>query len=335
MKLMPVLLRLGAFLVVTLLCSAMVANTLYRPFGESTTDYQAQFTDAVGLRSGSDVRIAGVRVGRVTDVELTGDFATVSFEVTDDQLVPADAEAVLRYADLLGARYIGLKSPTGSAQALEEDGVIPLARTRPAVDLTELFNGFEPVFRTLQPSEVNQLAESLVTIFDGQGDTLNSLLAHVVSLTENVADQDVVIGQVLTNLRKVTDFALKHEPDFKRLVSSLSALTSGMAKSRGRISSAIDASSELARSVSDVMDDVRGPLERDVRSLNKLWGLFEKHRDGWERTLKATPPMLRATNRAAEYGAWLNVYVCQMVIESGLPIDVDTSAGPHSEVCQG
>lgn len=334
MKLAPVLLKLGGFLVLTLLCTALVANTLNRPFGEATADYKAEFVDVVGLKKGSDVRIAGIRVGRVNQIELTGEHATVSFEVTEDQPVPANVEAVIRYADMLGARYVSLKSPERTTGQLEEDATIPLERTRPAVDLTELFNGFAPVFETLQPHEVNKLANSLVRVFDGQGDTINSVLSHVVSLTENVAGQDVVIGQVLTNLRRVTDFALKHEPDFKKLVSSLSGLTTAMVKSRGRIAAAIDASSDLASTLSGVMDDVRGPLERDLRGMNRLAAMMVKYKDGWERLLKITPPMLRATNRTLEYASWLNVYVCEMTVRTGLPIDLDLSAGPHSGVCK-
>ncbi|MGH3451281.1 MAG: MCE family protein, partial [Haloechinothrix sp.] len=246
MKLLPVLLRLGGFLTVTLLCTALVSNTLYRPFGQSTTTYQAEFVDVVGLKEGSDVRIAGVRVGRVNSVELTGAHATVTFEVVDEQRIPADVDAAIRYADLLGARFIALRAGGNSAEPLEEGATIPLARTTPAVDLTELFNGFEPVFSTLQPNEVNQLARELVAVFDGQGSTLNSLLTHVVRLTENMADQDKVIGEVLTNLRAVTDFALKNHPDFERLMDSLAGLASGMARSRGQIADAIDASSSLA-----------------------------------------------------------------------------------------
>lgn len=336
MKLTPVLLRLGGFLIVTLLCTALVSNTLYRPFGQSTTTYKAEFTDVVGLKTGSDVRIAGVRVGRVNQVELTGDFATVTFEVVDEQRIPADAEAALRYADLLGARFLALRPGGGSPETLAEDSTIPLERTAPAVDLTELFNGFKPVFDTLRPSEVNQLARELVAVFDGQGGTLNSLLSHVVVLTENVAKQDKVIGEVLTNLRGVTDFALRTEPDFRRLMTSLAEMASGMAKSRDNIGQAIDASSALAQSLSGLMTDVKPALERDMASANRLAGTLVRHKDDFARTLGLMPNGLSAMNRTLEYASWLNVYICNLNVD-GVPVadGIDLGAGPHSEVCGG
>lgn len=334
MKMTPVLVKLGVFLVVTLTCSVLVANTLYRPFSGSTTTYRAEFVDALGLKKGSDVRIAGIRVGRVNTVELTGHHATATFEVSDDQRIPANVEAHVRYADLLGARYIALKPTADSRGTLAEDAVIPLARTTPAVDLTDLFNGFKPVFTTLEPAEINKLARELVAVFQGEGGTVESLLGHVVTLTNNVGDQDKLIGEVLTGLNQVTDFALQNEPNFQRLIESLSALASGMAKSRGQIGKAIDASGELARSLNGMVTDVGPALERNLTSLNRLTGVMVDNSDEFTRTLKATPTLFKHLNRASEYGAWLNVYLCKMLIETGLPLNVDLGAGPHSEVCR-
>lgn len=333
---LPTLVKLGLFLAVTFLCTGLVWNTLHRPLSGATATYQAQFTDVVGLKKGSDVRIAGVRVGRVNGLELTGDHATATFEVTDDQRLPADVEAHVRYADLLGARYIALRLGEGSGGQLPEDAVIPLKRTRPAVDLTELFNGFAPVFNTLEPDDINRLARELVAVFQGEGGTINSLLSHVVALTNNVADQDKLIGEVLTGLNSVTDFALKNEPDFERLIDSLARLTSGMAKSRGQISKAIDASSELARSLSDLVTDVRPALERDLGALNKLTGTMVKNKDNFASTLNAAPKLFSTLNRVSEYGAWVNVYLCNLTAETELPSlgQLDLGAGPHSEVCR-
>ncbi|WP_051399734.1 MCE family protein [Haloechinothrix halophila] len=332
--------KLGIFVVITGLCTLLVGNTLYRPLGQSATTYRAAFTDVVGLKQGSDVRIAGVRVGRVNGLELTGEHATVTFEVTDDQTLPADVEAHVRYADLLGARYIALQpgsgTASGSGEPLPDGAVIPLNRTRPAVDLTELFNGFQPVFNTLQPEEINTLARHLIAVFEGQGGTIDSLLSHVVALTTSVADQDKLIGEVLTNLNKVTDFALRNEPDFTRLVDSLASLTKRMAASRKQIGTVIDASSELARGLSGLVTDLRPALDNDLRSLDRFAGTLADNSDEFASTIQAAPELFTSVNRVAEYGAWVNVYLCTLIIESGAPLlgDIDTGVGPHSEVCQ-
>lgn len=327
--------KLSIFVLVTGLCTLLVGNTLYRPLGQPTTTYRAAFTDVVGLKQGSDVRIAGVRVGRVNSLELTGDHATVTFEVTNDQTLPADVTAHVRYADLLGARYIALL-PGHSDRELPEDALIPLARTQPAVDLTALFNGFQPVFDTLQPQEINTLARHLIAVFQGQGATIDSLLSHVVALTTSVADQDQLIGEVLANLNEVTDFALRNEPDFTRLVDSLAALTKRMASSREQIGTVLDASSNLARGLSGLVTDLRPELDADLRSLNRVTGVLAANSGEFTRTMRAAPELFTTVNRVSEYGAWVNVYLCTLIVESGAPLlgSVNTGAGPHSEVCQ-
>jgi len=327
--------KLSIFVLVTGLCTLLVGNTLYRPLGQPTTTYRAAFTDVVGLKQGSDVRIAGVRVGRVDSLELTGDHATVTFEVTDDQTLPADVTAHVRYADLLGARYIALL-PGHSERELPEDALIPLARTQPAVDLTALFNGFQPVFDTLQPQEINTLARHLIAVFQGQGATIDSLLSHVVALTTSVADQDKLIGEVLANLNKVTDFALRNEPDFTRLVDSLAALTERMASSREQIGTVLDASSNLARGLSGLVTDLRPELDADLRSLNRVTGTLAANSGEFTRTMRAAPELFTTVNRVSEYGAWVNVYLCTLIVESGAPLlgSLNTGAGPHSEVCR-
>lgn len=284
--------KLGVFLVITGLCTALVVNTLNRPLDESTTTYQAEFADVVGLTAGSDVRMAGVRVGTVERVQLTGHHATVTFDVADNQHVPAHAEAKLRFADLLGDRYLAVEPGGGSSAAMDPGATIPLERTEPAVDLTELFNGFAPVFDSLRPEEVNELAGKLVAVFDGQGSTIESLLAHLVSVTENLIDQEDVIVEVLQNLRAVTDFAIEHEPEFERLVDSLAALTSGMAESAEDIGAAIDGSTELARSVSGLMTDVREPLENNIGSLETITDTFVTQNENFADTLRTAPDLL-------------------------------------------
>lgn len=334
-SMIPTLGKLGVFLVVTLLCTLLVGNTLYRPLGGGTTTYQAQFSDTVGLKRGSDVRIAGVRVGRVTSIELDeNDIPTATFEVLDEQQLPGTTEAHMRYADLLGARYIALKPGAGKGAPLQEDDMIPLDRTKPAVDLTALFNGFAPVFNSLAPADLNQLARELVAVFQGEGGTINSLLSHVVKLTENIANQDELIGEVLTGLRQVTDFAVQNEPNFTALLKSMAQLVSGMAKSRGELGKAIDSSASLARSLSGLVVDIEPALTRDLRAMDRIAGVLVKHNQDFINTMAQTPKLFKTVNRASEYGAWLNVYVCNMLIETGTPLDVDLNAGPHSGVCQ-
>src|SRR5688572_24548654 len=102
--------KLAMFLVVAVFAAVLVVNTLRVPVPGPTVGFKAMFTDAQGVTPGSDVTIAGVRVGKVDSVQIVdGDAGTASalvgFRVERDQKLPADTTVAIRYGDLLGVRY--------------------------------------------------------------------------------------------------------------------------------------------------------------------------------------------------------------------------------------
>src|SRR5690606_30240848 len=115
-----------------------------------TATYTARFSDATLLLENDDVRIAGVRVGQVTDVRVADrNQAEVVFEVDADRRLPAQTMATVRFRNLVGQRYVALDPGPASGHddvwRANGTGRIPWEQTRPAADLTELFNGFKPL----------------------------------------------------------------------------------------------------------------------------------------------------------------------------------------------
>src|SRR5699024_10969179 len=129
-------------------------------------DYNAAFTDVSGLETGDKVRIAGVEVGKIDAVDLAeGNTAAVDFTVASDQVVHTSTEAVVRYENLTGDRYLELNRGEGDQSPLEPGGLIPISQTSPALDLDALLGGFKPLFKALDPAQVNQLSESIIKVF--------------------------------------------------------------------------------------------------------------------------------------------------------------------------
>ena len=181
--------KLVIFGLVTVLASYVLISTITNAgYGKQVT-YRAQFTDVAGLVEGDEVRIAGVRVGQVTGIGLTDKqdrpTAEVELEVSADVPIPAAVQATIKYRNLVGQRYIALTEAKGSGgRTLEEGGVIPLAQTKPALDLTTLFGGFRPLLQALSPADMNRVSFEIIQVFQGEGGTVESLLNHVASLTE-------------------------------------------------------------------------------------------------------------------------------------------------------
>ena len=115
-----------------------------------------------------------------------------------------------------------------SDKRLPGGGTIPVERTEPALDLDALIGGFRPVFRALDPDKVNTIAQSIITIFQGQGGTINDILDQTASLTSALADRDQAIGEVIKNLNTVLDTTVKHQQQFDETVQNFEALITGL-----------------------------------------------------------------------------------------------------------
>jgi phospholipid/cholesterol/gamma-HCH transport system substrate-binding protein len=306
--------------VVVALATTVLALTIANASGGARTSYTARFTDASGLLAGDDVRIAGVVVGSVDDVRIVDRrFAEVEFSVAQDQPLPASVNAAILYRDLIGQRYLSLEQGAGpTGEVLPAGGTIPAERTRPPLNLTVLFNGFKPLFTALDPEQVNQLSFEIVQVLQGQGSTVESLLARTASLTNTLADRDEVIGQVIDNLNAVLETVNAHDDGLSELISSLQALVSGLAEDREPIGEAIVSIGELTEVTAGFVSDARPPLRQDIARLGDLAENLNAQDEKLEQTIHNLPGKLEKLGRAGNHGSWFNFYLCGLSGSVGL-----------------
>uniref|UniRef100_A0AAU2UYG8 MCE family protein n=1 Tax=Streptomyces sp. NBC_00003 TaxID=2903608 RepID=A0AAU2UYG8_9ACTN len=301
------------FILVTALATTVLALSIANTGMGDTRTYKARFTDTTGLIEGDSVRIAGVKVGQVDGVEVVDRrLAQVTFSVRRSRTLPGTATASIKYLNMVGQRYIELGRGTGAVGAtLAPGATIPVERTTPALDLTQLFNGFQPLFEGLSPKDVNQLAGSIVRVLQGEGGTVDSLLKHIGSLTTTVAAKDKVIGEVVTNLNAVLTTVNDREAGFNDLVVTLRQLVSGFAGDRKPLGEAIAAMGDLTTVTAALFEDGRAPLKDDIKQLGRLSSHLAESAPQIEDFLRKTPDKMRAITRIASYGSWLNLYLCE------------------------
>ncbi len=314
MKRLPLapLVKFLAFAVVVGLATTVLALTIANTQGGTRTPYSATFTDASGLLPGDDVRIAGVVVGSVDKVSIVERrLAQVDFSVDSAQALPASVTAAIRYKNLIGQRYLSLAQGAGAPGATLPAGYdIPVDRTTPALNLTTLFNGFQPLFAALDPQQVNTLSTEIVQVLQGEGGTVTSLLASTSSLTNTIADRDQVIGQVIDNLNSVLATVNAHDDQLSSLITSLRALVSGLAADRRPIGQAIASVGELTQVTGGLLRDARPDLRGDIASLGDLSRQLDAGGPTIERFLRTAPGKLNTVSRAASYGSWFQFYLC-------------------------
>jgi phospholipid/cholesterol/gamma-HCH transport system substrate-binding protein len=316
------LVKLIVFTVVTVTATAILAVSIANLDLSATNSYKARFTDATLLLPGDDVRIAGVRVGQVEEVGIVDrKQAEVTFSVSADRKLPRTVEAQIKFRNLVGQRYVSLTEGSGGDpnDVLEPGEEIPLERTRPALDLTELFNGFKPLFRALSPNDVNQLSYEIIQVLQGEGGTIESLLAHTASLTSAIADKDQVIGQVIDNLNGALETINARGDKLSTLVVQVQQLVSGLAKDRKPIGEAIDALGGLADTTSGLLSEARAPLKKDIAALGRLTDNLNDSEDVVEHFIQFLPEKTAKLTRLVSYGSWFNFYLCSASGSVGIP----------------
>ncbi|CAM3547026.1 virulence factor Mce family protein [Mycobacterium colombiense] len=320
MKITGTIVKLSIFSVVLLIFTVMIIVVFGQMRFDRTNGYSAEFTNVSGLRAGQFVRASGVEVGKVDSVELVdgGKRARVKFNV--DRSIPLyqSTTAQIRYLDLIGNRYLEIKRGQGEGadKVLPAGGFIPLARTQPALDLDALIGGFKPLFRALDPQKVNTIASALVTVFQGQGGTINDILDQTAQLTSQLGQRDQAIGEVIKNLNTVLDTTVRHRQQFDQTINNLEVLITGLKDHGDQLAGGTAHISNAAGTVADLLAEDRGLLHKTINYLDAVQQPLIDQQDQLQDYLKKVPTALNMIGRAiGSYGDFVNFYACDITLK--------------------
>ncbi|WP_329250604.1 MCE family protein [Actinoallomurus sp. NBC_01490] len=320
MKTTSAAIKLLIFAVIATLFTGILAVTISNTQFVDTTKYRLIFTDAAGVLPGDEVRIAGVRVGQVDSVKLyRGTLAQVTVSVLKSEPLPRSTQAQLRYRNLMGQRYVSLTQGSGQGGTLPANGVIPKEQTQPALDLTALFNGFRPLLRAIRPQDVNQLSYEIIQVLQGEGGTVNGLLAHVSSLTQTLGNRDQVIGRVIDNLDRVISTIDSRDEEVSSLITNLKSLVSGLSGDRKAIGDSLVSVNQLIGATNGLLSQARPPLKNDITQLGQLSKVLAANGNDLDKAFAALPTNFTLLDRVASYGSFFNFYLCSLDARIGLP----------------
>ena len=330
--------RFAIFTVVTVLATALLALTIANVDSQPTRGFSAVLTDAANVIPGDEVRLAGVRVGTVNGVSLyRGREAKVDFTVANDVVMSTSTEIEVRYRNLIGQRYLAIVDGPSDGKPLAAGSVIPASRTRPALNLTTLFNGFRPLLTGLNPADVNQLSYQLVQVLQGEGGTVNSLFHRVGSLTNSLADRDALIGDVITNLDATLGPIASHDEQLSALIGNVQQFISGLSRDRAAIGHSLVSIDHLTSATQSLLHDARPALANDIKQLGVLAEKLDapKSQQILQHFLTYTPFKLKVATPEASYGAFLNFYVCgvNFILPDGThtPMQINSAKRCHTE----
>ena len=319
MRISGTVIRLAAVVGVQLLFTAIIVVVFGQIRFDRTNSYSAEFSNASGLRDGQFVRAFGVEIGKVKKVRLIDAGRRVKVDFNVDRSIPLyqSTTAQIRYLDLVGNRYVELNRGEGEGadRVLPRGGFIPLSRTSPALDLDALIGGFKPLFRALDPEKVNTIASAIITVFQGQGGTINDILDQTAQATSRIAERDQAIGDVVKNLNIVLDTTVKHRKEFDSTIDNFEKLITGLKNHADPLAEGVANISNGAGTVADLLSDNRALLHKELNYLQALQQPLVDQRDGLNDLMRKTPTAFNLIGRSIGlYGDWVNFYVCDLTI---------------------
>ncbi|MCK0175805.1 MULTISPECIES: MCE family protein [Mycobacteriaceae] len=304
---------LSIFMVVAITLTWLVYVTLRRDVAGSTQPYAAMFTDVFGLREGDDVRMAGVRVGRVESIELQGDVAKVSFVVQSDQQVLGNTVASVTYQNIVGQRYLGLSlGQTGEPGVLPPGSVIPLERSDPSFDVTTLLNGYEPLFSVLDPRAADNLTKGVIQSLQGDHASITALVDQTSQLTESFAGRDEELGTVITDLNTVMANLARHNDSLDQVLTQAQEAVVTLDGRRPQLVESTGSMARVVRQLAAITEEVDPALDELV---TRQPG-FTRHMVGIEPQIAFAganlPLLLKGFARLTNEGAYANAYACDL-----------------------
>lgn len=320
MKTTGLLIKAGIFATV----AVVLTGALVLTFGDvslgSSTTYRAIFTDVSGMKSGSDVRAAGVTIGRVSRLErLPDNTIEVTFSAQDEIPLTTGSTATIRYKNLVGDRFLQLGP--GPGPALPPNGVLPKTQTHPALDLDELFNGFTPLFQGLQPAQINQLSSALIAVLQGQGGAVDGLLTDLGSVTTTLADHTSVISAVVDQLNSVLGTLVDDAPELNATIVNLQLLVSGLAADRGQIGQSLDGINNLTTSLSGLLQQNRPDIQGTIGQLGRFAQTVNSEGSALDNLLRRLPGYYVPLGRLGDNQSAFQFYLC------GVQLRITTPAG--------
>ncbi len=277
--------------------------------------HAAALSEAGGLKSGDDVRIAGVKVGKVTTVDLDGDHVRVDFRVNRSTKLGSQTSATVRIKTILGQKYLALE-PAGKGELAKE---IPLSRTTPAYDVVEAFSDLAT---TTGAIDTDQLAEALDTVADTFRDSPDEVRAAVDGLgrlSRTIASRDDQLRELLDHADGVTGVLADRNKQLVALLADGDLLLQELRKRRADIHTLLVSTVTLSQELTGLVRDNRQAIRPALENLKNVLATLKANQANLDRSIRLLAPFVRVFANTTGNGRWFDTYIPNLVPVPGGP----------------
>ncbi|MGW3689803.1 MCE family protein [Streptomyces sp. NPDC005125] len=309
---------IGAVGVTTLALLALAAfNADSLPLIGDGETYSAAFSEAGGLKPGDEVRIAGVKVGKVDEVDLDGDHVKVTFRVTGEPEFGTRTGAAIRVKTILGAKYLALQ-PKGTGQ-LRPGSEIPLNRTVPAYDVVAAFSDLTTTTEKVDTARLAKALDTISTTFEDSPTEVRASIKGLSKISRTVASRDQSLRQLLDHAHGVTGVLKNRSEEFVVLVRDGDKLFKEIARRRAAIHSLLKSSAAVGIQLSGLVEDNRKQIGPALKGLNSVVTMLERNQASLDRSIKLLAPYVRVFTNTLGNGRWFDSYIQNVVAAPVVP----------------
>jgi phospholipid/cholesterol/gamma-HCH transport system substrate-binding protein len=279
--------------------------------------YSAAFSEAGGLKPGDEVRIAGVKVGKVEDVDLDGDHVKVTFKLKGDPRFGTSTGASIRVKTILGAKYLALH-PKGPGQ-LQPGSEIPLKRTVSAYDVVQAFSDLTTTTEEVDTQRLAKALDTISTTFQDSPAEVRASIKGLSRISRTVASRDKALGELLDHANGVTGVLADRSKDFTALVEDGDKLLREISKRRKAIHKLLQSSATLGIELSGLVEDNRKEIGPALKNLNTFVTMLERNQASLDRSIELLAPYVRVFTNTLGNGRWFDSYIQNLVAAPVVP----------------
>ncbi|GAB3256530.1 MCE family protein [Alteromonas gracilis] len=288
-----------------LLLAAFRADRLPLIGGGET--YYANFSEIGGLKAADEVRIAGVRVGKVQETVLDGDKVRVEFQIDQGVEFGPQTGAAIKVKTLLGSNFLAL-TPSGSGQ-MEEEATIPLTRTESPYDIVQAFEGLATRAEQIDVDQLKEAVDTLAEVGANTPEEFQGTLRGLSALSANVAKRDAELNTLLRNLEVVSGIIADRDEDLVRLMDDADVLFQALVQRRESISRLLDATSSLSRELTTLVRQSRQDIGPALTNLEQVVDLLLKNQNNLDQSLRLMAPFYRVFTNTLSTGPWFDTWI--------------------------
>ena len=315
----PVLVGIISILVITAMTTfAFFIDRI--PALKQAYEVQAEFSDAAGLSTENQVRVAGIKVGTVSQIELDGDRVLVTMEIDNGIEIPSDAFAEIKLATLLGTKFIDIESKGGEPYLADGD-VIPLEKTSVPYEIYQASNQGTAVIEDLDGEALNDMLVQLTELTRVAQDEVGSALEGLNDLGTGLTAKDKELRSLLTGSRELTALLNDEGDELVRLIDASNSVLGSLARKREQLQSLLSVTRQMARTVTTVLQENRGNLDSILDDLHNALVVLERNIEHLDVAFQYAGPSSRYFASIWTQGRWGDIYSCALVLSQSCEND--------------